>query len=676
MQQFIRCPLLIAIACSLLASAEAQERSTSPHILPGPARTVVMVHSLFSPEGGDFLMEFPTPEEQFAVFRADAGASEFQNVGVAHFPTSPGDMQRKLGEALTGDLLAQLNVSDVKAAYLVLQQHSVDTLGVLLFSPEVLEALGILFVDRSRNPEVASRYRVDRVDANGNTLNSETASVSGALPNYPGRYVVHEYLVSDSLASVSWTSNSSIVDGLPLFANVYRRNGQSGAFEPIKRLFVTGDDTSEGSWINFHETLPPAQHLAYYVQLEDFAGNTGLPSDTLYAIAFDRAQLSGITNLQVADTTEGLLLTWEPLPKQAVYSAIQILKSRELGADYVVVDTISAWETHYLDESVIPASSYYYKVRPLLYNLAGADALQFAEANGHKSMPESSLPPAAPRDVHAILTDEGVKISWQHGDELNLFGYYVLRGPSTANLEVVSQPVQDTVYIDSLFSPGFSGQLHYALQVADLSQQVSDTSEVVSVTIIQPVVLAAPGGLQARRTLDGVSLQWENAMLRDDLIAGFVVYRRKAAAETYDLLPGMPLRLPFFTDSNAITTDTYEYAVTSIDSWGNQSIFSPTALLERDLSATLSPPLELNLRNLSAGIEIGWPAPLLTQESQYVIFRKASGQAEFTKIGNVPSNTSYLDRDVKPGTLYEYAVAVASGDNLGETSDTKAIRRQ
>src|SRR5690606_37757135 len=52
-----------------------------------------------------------------------------------------------------------------------------------------------------------------------------------------------------------------------------------------------------------------------------------------------------------------------------------------------------------------------------------------SEAQGYKSG-ETHIRPSTPIRVKAAPYDEAVKITWALGDELNLFGYYVLRGPN------------------------------------------------------------------------------------------------------------------------------------------------------------------------------------------------------------------------------------------------------
>ncbi|MDR7131806.1 hypothetical protein J2X69_004171 [Algoriphagus sp. 4150] len=670
--------LIISLAGILFmtGSAIAQQIHHSPHIIPGPERTVLLVQAIAFEHNPAQLEQFLKPGERLDIFRADGNSTEFKKIGSTQFPASAAELEKKLGDEFTSLLLDQLNVNSVKEAYSVLLQSTPDILGMALLAPEIMEVFGMMYTDRDREPTVSSHYRVDYISGSGESTQSTIVEVESKLPLPDMRFLVENFLVSDSAASINWYSRQEQYSELPLFATIYRRTGVSGEFDPVKQLYVMQDDLSDSSRVHFNEEIPSGSHLAYYLRVEDFAGNMGPASDTLYTLSVDISQLEGISNLQVADTTGGLLLTWDPLPRQAVYNAIQILKSRELGADYVVVDTIASTEISYLDGAVIPASSYYYKVRPLIYNLPGSDPLVYAEANGHKSMSDTDPLPVTPQNIQASVTPEGIRVSWQQGDELNLFGYYVLRGTSAANLGVISQPIQDTVFVDSLFAPGFSGQLHYAVQVVDLSQNVSDTSALASVTITQPVILTPVGGIQSRRTVDGVVLQWEDVLQRDNIVEGYFLYRRIEGEENYRILNTSMLRLPFYTDSTASPSSSYEYAVTSVDSWGNQSILSPISSIDYDIAGTLLPPRELYLRNMTKGIEISWPEVLEDPAIQYVIYRKSTGQERFEKIATTLASNVYLDEAVQQDRLYEYSISATAGENEGNLSVAKAIRRQ
>lgn len=666
---------MILLVSASLGMAVAQEQEVSPYVLPGPESTLLLVSGILSSDGATGFREFLPVSERIAVFRADGKATDFKKIGELTFPSSAKELSKRLGESYLTEVLNQLGVRDIEAAYEILLRNTPDTLGLTLLSPELLEIFGLAFSDRSRSPETPSVYRLDHLDGQGKLVHTALASVSGQLPAYTHRFHLQDYQVTDSVVSGVWGTAEPPPDAFPMLANIFRREGSNGTFHQVSRSLVTGGETSDSSWVYFNDRVEPGSTYAYYVQVEDVVGNLGPSSDTLYTLTVDPSKIARISNLHVADTLGGLLLSWDPLPRQAVYAGIQILKSRQMGSDYVELDTIPATEVGYVDTRVIDAVSYYYKVRPLILNLPNSAPLPFAEANGYKKGVDS-LPPAMPRAVRAFVTDQGVRVNWQPGDELDLFGYYVLRGTSADNMEVISAPVQDTVFVDTTFSAQRAGQLHYALQAINLHQSVSDTSEVTSVTVRQPVVLMAPGGVQVRRTADGASLQWDNAMLRDDQIVGFVLYRRQETDKEYHAISPDLLTLPFFTDSTALATMGYEYAVASIDAWGNQSILSANAVLGADDAGGLILPAQLYLRNLTSGIEVGWPVPVKAAGQQYVLYRKEAGQSEFSKIGTADATGVFLDKEVKPDVLYEYAIGITTVADDVNRGVPQAIRRQ
>lgn len=656
-----------------------QSPSAGLFALPGPERTLLYVQGMLAQDQRDAeRVHFLREGERFIVYRADGNSGNFREIGEVNFPASGPDLNKRLDAVLMTDVMNQLGVRSPQEARDLLLRTGPDTLGLLMLVPEIQQAIGFTYIDEDRDPKVASRYRVEYENGpRGVASRQATINVSATLPEYPGKFELKGYDVLDSAVAGIWRCETMINEGLPLFATIYKREGHEGTFRAIDQQLVLTDQETAGAEVVFSGQILPGTHLAYYIQLEDLAGNKGVVSDTLFAFGYAYSRIAGISNLQVQDTLGGLLLTWDPLPREAVYSAIQLLKSRELGADYVVVDTIPATDTYYLDRQVIPASSYYYKVRPLTYDFSGSQPVTFAETSGYVHAGDSTKRPNVPADLQAVQLVEGVQLSWQHGDELDLFGYYVLRGTSSKNLEIISHPVQDTVFIDTLIAPGFSGQLHYALQVVNLSQQYSDTSQIVSIAIAQPVVLTPPGGLQTRRTVDGVALQWDHVMDRDDQVTGYVIYRRNAGDEFYQLLHGRAVvQLPFHTDTTTSRATAYEYAVTTTDAWGNQSILSPVATVDSDSSGGLQLPSQLYLRNLSVGIEIAWPVPVSATDDSYFVYRRHAAQPDFVLIGKAEPTGVYVDKDVKPDTLYEYVLGMSTDKSRIQDSTAQSIRRQ
>lgn len=666
------CVLVVVFYHTLcFVAVQAQSTAVNKHrITTGPKGAVILLQGLGQEKQGKMPASFPGKGEVIEVYRSAGSSSAFKKLASVTFPASGKDLQQRLNAETLQALMNRLKVNAADAAYAALLRSSTDTLGFLAFSLPVLEAMGMAYTDKTWKEGDAVVYRFDKISNGTKQENVYSESVNGSPAVYASTYKLHRFSTGDSSVSGIW---STTTPGLPLFAQVYERRGDGGQFVALPNVSVAY--TMQGAvYVQFNKPVNPGELNAYYVRPLDWAGNLGPASDTLHALSVNINKIASISDLKVTDTLEGLLLQWKPLPRQAIYSGIQVMKSRRTGSDYVILDTIPATDNAYLDRQLLPHVNYYYKVRPLLYKLPGKEQLPAAEAMGYKTNRNNIAPPQAPLGVEAKLASTGIKISWDPIASTDIFAYYVLRGTSLKTLEVISSPVKDTVYVDSLFSANDAGQLVYAVQAMSLNQSMSDTSEAVSILVRQPVVLPAPGGLQARRGQDGNYLQWDHSPIGENGVEGYMVYRRKAGATYFTLLTAERSATPFYTD-NIQDAEAYEYAVTSIDAWGNQSILSPTAIVATDNTVGLTPPAQLNLRNLTAGIEISWPVAYDAGDIQYVIYKKRVDEPAFKKLTTVKAVAAYTDKLVQKGVLYEYVIALANQSAEGSRTNAFSIRR-
>src|SRR5690606_31635972 len=247
-------------------------------------------------------------------------------------------------------------------------------------------------------------------------------------------------------------------------------------------------------------------------------------------IASSMNDMAVLQHVMVRDTLGGMLLTWDKLPEDLRYTGIRISKSHSAMQNYVVADTVPPSAISWMDRNVIGGTVYYYRIEPLLYDLPNKPSPSQVLVNGEKKLDSEKM--IAPQGLKAQLTTgRNIRLSWTTGGNLNLFGYYVLRGTSRQNLEVISPPVQDTVYIDSLknLSPG--NTYLYALATRDLNMKWSYTSETVSVVCAINQMVTAPAGISARYTEHGVRLVWNDISLADEKVIGYIIYRRKKEDE-------------------------------------------------------------------------------------------------------------------------------------------------
>ncbi|MEC3881308.1 fibronectin type III domain-containing protein [Parapedobacter sp. 10938] len=662
---------LAFVALTASMRVHGQEVQTNM-LLPGPDGVVMTIGELFTYKQGETTGFFPSPEVKIEIYKTPQRGSSDQHVATVSFPASAAEMEEGMGQALKADLLKYLKAATMQQAYETLIKHGIDTLGPLIISDELQESLGLVYIDKTWQLGEKVTYYFDRIDGTGTQEKIYSESLDGTLPTYTTKFKLLTYNIFEDNASATWGTELPAGKHIPLYVQLYAAQTDED-FIVVDSIFTNQLSPDSVTVFYSNETVPDS-HIAWYIRTVDRAGNLGIPSDTLNAINFDRNQIAPIENLQVTDTLDGLLVQWEPLPAKAYYTAIQVLKSRMLGEDYVVLDTIAPTETHFLDQQVIAGSNYFYKVRPLLADLPGVSPMLFSEASGYIAIPEG-VAPSTPQGLQVAAHEGRIELGWLPNPELNIFGYYVLRGTSTDNLQVVAGPVKSHQYTDSAFSASYSGQYVYALQVMNSGQEMSDTSSVASVSIRQPVTLLAPGGMQASHQPEGIGLQWENTRTQDNTITGYILYRREKGSQSYHLVSATPIPLPAYVDSTAVPGKNYEYAVSSIDAWGNQSILSPYASTAADQAAYMHPPERISLRNLRAGIEVSWATPQEAGTRTYVIYRSTVKGDDFEKVATVNPSTPYVDENVQANVLYRYAVAIATDDSEGNKSKTYLIRR-
>ena len=662
------------IAVILVGGAHrvAGQATDTPFVVVGPKKALIYFERSY--------LEGTVLPAAHLIYKSDGTGKKFRQIGESRFPENARALERQLDrQMLTNTVFDHLGVNSADAAYRILSEHGTDTLGLLLLDPDLSSTLGLSFVDEYRAPSASAVYRIDQVDKSNNVVRSMTIRPTQEVMWESEALTVDNREARDSSVSIAWRAKGiHNPHQTPLVVTVYKRRGHTGEFTPQQTLLMLSDEGSGEGQVSYTDDAEPGQHVAYYAVLEDLAGNVGQLSDTVSLLPYDLSSFQHLSNLAVTDTSQGLLLTWDALPADAIYAAIEIQKSRQLGSAYVVVDTVPANSISYLDRGVIPSTAYYYRLRPLVYELnSHMPTVNYSEAVGYRSG-ANGVPPLAPTRLAVDADTQGVKVTWAHGSELNLFGYYVLRGPSKQSMSVVSPAIQDTVFIDSLIPQNFTGQMHYAIQSMDMAQQVSDTSAVASIFIRQPVLLNAPTGIHAARVSGGVAVEWEDAARRDEKIYGYHLYRKPVGETHYERLNDSVLTAIYYTDQSAADTTAYTYAVTATDVWGNESALSPTSRVDRDEQATaIDPPADIVLRNLSTGIEVSWPIPIdIAQGVSYVIYRKELSDASFEAIATVAPTASYTDEAVKSGARYQYAIAVKSKNGVGTTALPKIIQRK
>lgn len=665
------------VCCTALAQQDNRGVAGSP-VVPGPRGVYIFATDTGRHSGK------PDEKWSYNVLKEERKGSGFKKIASLGFPASAALLEKSLGTDLLQDILQQRKLRSVQDLYTVLKAGRFDTLGIFLSSPEVMEALGLLYIDVSvTRSDPGISYRLEHAY---NSYAKTVYEINLAAVRYTPFPAFKQYraLITDSAAMVTWYATGEKA----AFASVYTNlsSGKENMFAAAGRQMVY--QRKDTLFLTWQTRTVPGRKLGIFIRPEDVAGNSGLASDTVHLLSLNFDNRLSISNLTATDTLGSVWLKWDSLPAKAWYSGIEVLKSRFATADYMVIDTLPVSAVQYRDRKTISGNVYYYQLRPLLFDLPQKGRITPATVNVRTKSVGRKIP--APQGLQAGLTTKAdIRLHWLPNADLDIFAYYILRGSSAANMQVISPAIRDTVFIDSVKGLHTGTTYLYAVAAVDMDMHWSDTSAPIGLQSPRGNLVTAPAGIQARVSAGGVRLSWNDVAVTDATVTGYLLYRRKKGDEWFVQLNATPITGTYYTDSTELAAGFYEYGCAAVDAWNHLSILSAVSTVqcsgENSGQPALYPPAGFMLRNGAEGIEISLPAMVQPAGKQYSgnlktrynLYRRLVSEKTFRKIGEImPGALSYTDRQVVKDQLYAYTVSLQMEKLESSRSGEKSIRRK
>lgn len=626
----------------------------------------------------------PSVSKSYIVFREEKKGAGFKKLAVMNFPGTAPELEKRLGAELLQQILQQRKLHSAQDLYSQLQRGRFDTLGIFGLSAPVQEALGMLYIDHTvTSADPAISYRLSAV-YNGYEQVQYQVNLAGIQYDAMPVFKKYRATINDSAALITWYATRQKAAYATVFTNAGSGSENKFSAGAQQYIYIKKDTL----FVSYSARTIPGTKLLAYLQPEDLAGNRGEASDTVHLLALGFNDRISIKNLRAADTLGSVLLQWDSMPAKAWRSGIEVLKSRFATTEFMVIDTLPITAVQYRDRKTISGNLYYYQLRPLLFDLPQKGRITPAVVNVRTKSIIRKIP--APQGLQLGVNDKAtVKLNWLPNAQLNIFAYYVLRGTSAANMQVVSPAIRDTVFIDSLKTLNNGTTYLYAIAALDMDMHWSDTSAPIAMQSPLANLATAPGGVQVRASAQGVRLKWNDVTIADASVTGYVVYRRKKGEPYFIQLNKTAIPGNYFTDSSQLPAGDYEYGCSSVDVWNHMSMLSPVASVhlatDNNGTAALYAPAVFILRNAKEGIEITLPpvigpatATAYTQNNaKYNLYRRLVTEKDFRKIGEIaPGTLSYTDRQVIKDQLYAYTVSLQKEKEESSRSAERSIRRK
>jgi len=220
----------------------------------------------------------------------------------------------------------------------------------------------------------------------------------------------------------------------------------------------------------------------------------------------------------------------------------------------------------------------------LTFSLRVRDLKKRASAFAQPVSQEARTPLAPPRNVRAVVFEDHIQVSWESPEQAAAetaspasIGYNIYRSegenpPSRLN----TAPVKTTEFPDKGFSSGRTYRyfIRTALESAPrVESENSEAAEAIAKDVFPP---APPAGLTAVVGPGYIALSWQAG--RESDLAGYSVWRREQDEGDFIQLARLPATDSSYSDAKVEKGRKYEYAITALDSAGNESQKSATAL--------------------------------------------------------------------------------------------------
>jgi fibronectin type 3 domain-containing protein len=345
-----------------------------------------------------------------------------------------------------------------------------------------------------------------------------------------------------------------------------------------------------------------------------------------------------------------------------------------------MIAEVRGLDSLYMDRSAEPMTKYFYYL--VMTDAFGEKSLNSAKVFG---LYKSSVIPFPPMNLRSEIVTNGVKLVWEKpGSFINVYHVYRNLGDDNSLSLISNVKSSDSIVIFNDTSSVLKGNRNYiyAVKSETTSGVESNFSDTLRIKPIKKTLLEAPLQLKGYSDKSKVFLYWDNLFKDDPSVNGYYVFRRDANVKSKqgdfkavkDSL--ISAKQNNFVDTTVFSGNNYEYAVQTVDIYGNKSPFSSTINVQIKKSVPAAP-AGITAVNTPSGILISWTAPIQLDIKEFKIYRYERGQTpELLDDVNAKLSIEYLDKQAQKGILYfYYLISVDKYNSESKPSSEVGIRR-
>ncbi len=359
-----------------------------------------------------------------------------------------------------------------------------------------------------------------------------------------------------------------------------------------------------------------------------------ITSDTLVMNYGGSVLPKAVGGIKVAPHTSGVKVSWTPISRATKY---RVYRKAAGDKSWTTLTTLSGEKTSsYIDKTAKSGVKYTYTVKACnivgwgAYNKAGV-SLTYLKAPAFK----------------LANTTSGVSISWSKSAGAKIYRVYRKDTGSSAWTKL-----GDTAAL-SFVDKTAKNNKNYTYCVKALNGKLASAGNSANI-----IFVATPKLTAIKNTTSGVNVAWSK-------VSGATAYRvyRKAAGDKSWTILGNTKSLNF-TDKTAKSGKTYTYTVKAFNG-SFAGGYNKTGLSIKFLAAPA-----FKVANATNGVKVSWNK--IPGAKTYRVYRKASGETSWTKLGDTTS-LSFTDKTAKSGKTYTYCVKALNGKLASAGNSAKII---
>lgn len=324
-------------------------------------------------------------------------------------------------------------------------------------------------------------------------------------------------------------------DGIDSVSLAIYRTGANG----IETLLKQKPKVAINSKFIYADTTIRKKPGSYQYRLQIGANQTALLSEKVWAYAFAPDEIPVVISFNAKNTkeTKNINLSWK-IESNYVLSAINLQRSRKQDGAFEQVATLNQYDSTYVDKVTDANEPYFYRLA--MENMVNGKVYYSAIT---QVIPQFAIIPLAPTSVKVQQIRNKIMVSWENIDN-NANGFYIMKRAAIqdtfllASAKIFKNNTNKYQWADSTGTLINNEMYQYTIVSESNSFNRSKPSDTATITYTKNTIsLSPPQNLQIVTTNDTIyNLVWQTDSLRQNEIAGYAVFVKKANGTTFTAL--------------------------------------------------------------------------------------------------------------------------------------------